>query len=282
MKKQVVIDHVEAFSIEQIADSGQAFRWERNKENDYTGIVNGQVIHMVQDGQKLTINGITQKEYEAIWSHYFDLNRDYVSIMADLKGKDEHMDAAITHGSGIRILNQDLWEMIVTFIISGNNNIPRIKNAINVISERYGRLIGEENGKRYYSFPSPQELSLASVEDLRACGVGYRDKYIAKTTEMIVSGEVDLEIIPGMSLPEGKAELKKLMGIGDKVADCILLFSCGKTNAFPVDTWVKKILKNYYGFEKTSVKDVNKFANAYFGKSCGIAQQYLFYYIRGL
>lgn len=282
MTNQVIVDRVEAFSIEQIADSGQAFRWEKNKENDYTGIVNGHVIQMIQEGQKLTINGITQKEYDETWSHYFDLNRDYVSIVADLKGKDEHLDSAIAFGSGIRILNQDIWEMIITFIISGNNNIPRIKKAINDISARYGRLICEENGKKYYSFPSPQELSHASVEDLRACGVGYRDKYIAKTTEMIVSGEVVLETLPAMSLTESKIELKKLMGIGDKVADCILLFSCGKTNAFPVDTWVKKILKTYYGFEKTSVKDVNKFANDYFGEYCGIAQQYLFYYIRGL
>ncbi len=149
-----------------------------------------------------------------------------------------------------------------------------------MLSKKYGKSLGTLNDKEYFAFPTPEELSKASVEELRECGVGYRDKYIYKTTQAINKKEVLLEDVKKMNLDDARKELKKLTGVGDKVADCILLFSCDQMSAFPVDTWVKKILVDYYSVKKTSVKEVNKFALDYFGSNCGIAQQYLFFYIR--
>jgi len=280
MRSEFVIEGVTKFSIEQIAESGQAFRWEKDQNGGYTGVAFGKVITVIQEGDKVIIKGANKEDHQKIWKNYFDMDRDYGQLINSLKGKDIHLDSAILFGEGIRILNQELWEMIISFIISGNNNIPRIKKSIDVICEKYGDFIDEIDGKKYYSFPFPNQLSLATVEDLRKCGVGYRDAYIHKTTKAILEKQVDLDLIQNMDLEDARTELKKLTGVGDKVADCILLFSCKKTTAFPVDTWVKKILTTYYGLEKTSVKEVNKFARAYFGEDCGIAQQYLFYYIR--
>jgi len=282
MREKIIIEDITEFSISQIAESGQAFRWDEDGEGIYTGVAYGKVISVSNDSDQLTIIGSNQNDYEEVWEIYFDLNRDYKAVIDSLMGKDNNLDSAIAYGNGIRILNQDLWEMIISFIISGNNNIPRIKKSIEVISERYGEFITEINGKRYFSFPSPKQLSVATVEELRECGVGYRDSYIFKTTKAIIENKVELASIKTMNLDDARKELKKLTGVGDKVADCILLFAGGKTNAFPVDTWVKKILTDYYGFEKSKLTEVNKFANEYFGEYCGIAQQYLFYYIRSL
>lgn len=280
MMNQVVIKNISEFSIEQIADSGQAFRWEKIKENHYLWIAHGKLIDVEQVNDDIHIKGINSHEYDETWKNYFDLERDYQALLKLFASKDEHLKAATSYGQGVRILNQDLWEMIITFIISGNNNIPRIKSAIEKISATYGELIEMRDGKSYYAFPSPHALSQASIEDLRALGLGYRDKYIYKTTQLILEGEVDLSSISSLETDKAREALKMLPGIGNKVADCILLFACGKTDVFPVDTWVKKILEQYYHVEKTTPKAVYEFAHSYFGQDCGIAQQYLFYYIR--
>ncbi len=280
MKNRVVIKKPKNFIISQIADSGQTFRWYKNNDGSYTIIAFNKAIKIFYDNEDIVIEGINELEFENIFKNYFDLNRDYQLVIDELKNKDKNLDEALKYGSGIRILNQDTWEMIISFIISGNNNIPRIKNSINILSERYGKFIKEINGKKTYAFPTPEELSIATIEDLRECGLGYRDKYIYKTTKMIINNDVDLKAIKNMNINEARIELVKLMGVGNKVADCIMLFSLNLSNSFPVDTWVKKILKDYYNFDEKNNKRINEFANDYFGKYAGIAQQYLFNYIR--
>jgi len=280
MKLQIIIKNIENFSLKQIAESGQSFRWQVQSDDSYIVTAMNETIHLIEDGSDLIINGVSEKSFENKWYHYFDLNRDYKKVIKDLKGRDQYLDAAIEYGKGIRILNQELWEIIITFIISSNNNIPRIKNSIEMLSRQYGSYIKTINGEEYYSFPDAKTLSLAKIEDLRACGLGYRDKYILKTSQMIVDGKVNLKEIKGMSLKNGKKELKKLMGVGNKVADCILLFACEEPAAFPVDTWVKKVLAAYYDFHNKKQEAINTFVDEHFGKFAGIAQQYLFYYIR--
>lgn len=280
MEKTVILNNIKNFSIEQIAESGQAFRWEKSDDGSYIIVAFNKAISVVQDDNQIIIKGIDKKEYEENWKSYFALDQNYLEIIKSLNGKDDNLDKAIDYGKGIRILNQDLWEIIISFIISANNNIPRIKNSIAKLSEKYGKFLREINGKKYYSFPTPIELSKASIDDLRSCGLGYRDKYIYKTTKKIINGEVNLDYIKEMNTQEARKELKKLTGVGNKVADCILLFSCKKMDVFPVDTWVKKILKEYYQFEDKNIKSINKFVKEYFGDYPGIAQQYLFYYIR--
>jgi len=280
MKNRVVIKKPKNFIISQIADSGQTFRWDENFDGSYTIIAFNKAIRIFNDNEDIVIEGINELEFENTFKNYLDLNRDYQLVIDELKNKDKNLDEALVYGSGIRILNQDTWEMIISFIISGNNNIPRIKNSINVLSERYGKFIKEIDGKRLYSFPTPEELSVATIENLRECGLGYRDKYIYNTTKMIINKDIDLSDIKNMDIDEARIELVKLMGVGNKVADCIMLFSLNKSNSFPVDTWVKKILKDYYNFDEKNNKKINEFANDYFGKYAGIAQQYLFNYIR--
>ena len=282
MTKKFILNNLSSFSMKQIVDSGQAFRWDEFGEGHFVGVIYDRIIELIQDKDKVTLINVDQADYDSFVRDYFDMDRDYDVIKDFLRGRDEHLDSAIDFGSGIRILNQDLWEMIITFIISGNNNIPRIKKSIFKISKKYGKYLGRVGENDYYSFPTPEELSRATIDDLRECGVGYRDKYIHKTTNMIINNEVDLDLVRNSDYKESKEILKKLTGIGDKVADCILLFSCKKINAFPVDTWVKKILTEYYGLKKTSIKDVEGFINEHFGKYSGIAQQYLFYYIRSI
>lgn len=273
----MIIKKREHFSLDQIYHSGQVFNWVKESNDSFTIISKKHIINIKETEDSLIIkNG----QLDDFWQHYFDLNRDYTTIFKALSSKDKYLDQALRYGSGIRILNQDLWEIIISFIISANNNIKRIRSSIQRISEAYGTEISLDKTQKYYSFPTPSQLSKASIKDLRALGVGYRDKYIYKTTRMILEKRVDLTSIDDLDTESARKELKKLSGIGDKVADCILLFGSNKTDAFPVDTWVKKVLKHYYKLEDTNIKTIRTFAAEHFGSYLGYAQQYLFYYIR--
>ena len=280
MKSQVIVKNIENLSLKQIADSGQSFRWKEQSDGSFIVTAMNETIHLIEKNSDLIINGINEDSFKHKWYHYFDLDRNYKKVIKTLKGRDQYLDEAIKYGKGIRILNQDLWEIIITFIISSNNNIPRIKNSIEMLSQKYGTFIKTINGEDYYSFPKASILSQAKIEDLRACGLGYRDKYILKTSQMVAEGEIDLKHLKAMSTNEAKKELKKLVGVGNKVADCILLFACEHPSAFPVDTWVKKVLAEYYDFHEKKQEKVVVFVKNHFGEFAGIAQQYLFYYIR--
>ena len=191
---------------------------------------------------------------------------------------DEKMKEAIKYGSGIRILNQDTWEMLISFIISAANNIPRISKTIENLSRACGKEV-EFKGKKYYLFPTAKELSKLSMDELRACNLGFRDKYIFEVSRLVASGGLNLDEIKSMKMDDAKKELMKLPGVGAKVADCILLFSMGKMGAFPVDTWIKKIMNEVY-IDSKNVKKINQYATQRFGEYAGIAQQYLFYFKR--
>ena len=196
-----------------------------------------------------------------------------------------HEATHISYGDGIRLLNQDLWETIISFIISANNNIPRIKGIIERISKRYGDKI-DWNGVEYYTFPTPEQLSKASVEDLRNLGLGFRDVRVYETTQKILNKEIDLEKLHQEKDTEKvREELLTLPGVGPKVADCILLFSTLKRlTVFPIDVWVRRVMNDLYIHnekeEKVDKKLIMNVANEKFGDLCGIAQQYLFYWKR--
>ena len=195
------------------------------------------------------------------------------------------MKESIKYGEGIRILNQDLWEMIISFIVSANNNIPRIKGIIDRMSKKYGTCI-VFRGQEYYTFPTPEALATVSMENLRALGLGFRDKYIFETTRKIVNGEVDLEKLKQeKSTKNIRNELLTLSGVGPKVADCILLFSTLKRfDVFPIDVWVRRVMNDLYIHNpveaKVNKKEIEQLAKEKFGDLEGIAQQYLFYWKR--
>jgi len=261
---------VSDFNIEQIAESGQCFRWNKISNMNYRGIINGKVTEVNQIGNKVSFSGITEDEF----IYYFDLERDYSKIKKHYK-KDPILKEAISFGEGIRILNQDKFETLISFIISANNNIPRIKKSVEAISKTYGKHIFDD----YYAFPLVDELKTATITELKACGVGFRDKYIFDTCKKIID-YFDLDEVSKLSTKECKNKLLTLKGVGPKVADCIMLFSMGKLDAFPVDVWIKRIMEKLYIKEDMSLKGIEKYAKDTFGEYAGVAQQYLFFYAR--
>lgn len=258
-------------NLKQIAESGQAFRW-YPINNGYVVVANSDAVVMRQ-----LESGISIESEDQIWLHYLDMNRNYGAITELYCQKDEYLKKAVEYGSGIRILNQDPFEIIMTFIISANNNIKRITNAVLELSKRYGKFLKEIEGIEYYAFPSPDALREVPIEAYRACGVGYRDKYLYSFVQDVINHNIDLEGIRTLNDSELMVELLRLKGVGEKVANCILLFGYGRVERFPIDTWIRKILIEAYGIDENCMKE---FAEDYFKPYGGIAQQYLFYYGR--
>ena len=193
---------------------------------------------------------------------------------------DEYLEKATEFGEGIRILKQDGWEMLISFIISANNRIPMIQRAINNLSKNYGTYIGEYKGQEYYAFPTSEQLSKASVEEIRACSTGFRDKYIKSTSQTVNDENIDVLEYRKLSTDQCLKELLKFNGVGPKVADCIALFGMQKYDTFPVDVWVKRVMQEFYVDEDLSLTKIRKFGIEKFGDLAGFAQQYLFYYAR--
>lgn len=278
-----------SFELKDIFECGQCFRWNQEEDGSYTGVFTDCVLNVEKQGSKIIFKGkyynqITQKDFEEKIRNYFDLDRDYSKIKRILSKVDENLKLSVKYGDGIRILNQNLWETIISFIISANNNIPRIKGIIERISAKYGKEI-EFNNKKYYTFPSKEELSKASVEDLRALGLGFRDVRVYETTRIILNNEVDLEKIHNLPTDKVREILLSLPGVGPKVADCILLFSTLKRfDVFPIDVWVRRVMNELYIKEddenKVSKTLIQNLAKEKYNDLAGLAQQYLFYWKR--
>lgn len=263
------IDH---FSLDETFLCGQCFRWEKASDGTFYGVVANHAVKMYYFDPK-TIYVESSNPDLVYWSHYLNFSNDYNFIEQKL-WQDEKLRPCIEKGRGIRILRQDLWETIVSFIISANNNIPRIKKIVSALCEKYGEKI-DFDGKVFYGFPSAETLSVLSAEDLADIRAGFRDKYIIDAAQKVVSGEVNLEELPKMSDANAKKTLMKINGIGNKVADCILLFALGRYKTFPQDVWIKRILFEQYGVDE---KDIPDFVEKNFGNFGGVAQQYLYYY----
>ncbi len=274
---KVVVKDVKNFVLPHIFENGQCFRWEKTYDDTYIIVAKDRVIELKRVHDDLIIHNSNIDDFENIWIEYFDFERDYDSLKESLK-LDEYLTNAINFGHGLRILNQDPLEMIISFIISSNNRIPMIKRAINNISEKFGEKI-EYNGKNYYLFPSLEKLSKISISEFRECSTGFRDKYLFNTINMINENN-NIEYIINLSDNECHKELQKFSGIGSKVSDCIMLFSMKKYSAFPVDVWVKRAMMKFYVAPDTSLKNIRDFGRNLFKDLSGFAQQYLFYYVR--
>ena len=279
------IENVKSFEPVHIFDCGQCFRWDKELDGSYTGVFKGNVMNVKKDGNNVTFKGICNGDIEEICKDYFDLNTDYEDIKEKLSKIDDNVKTSVGYGSGIRILNQDLWETIISFIISANNNIPRIKGIIDRISKKYGKEVNW-NGTKYYTFPTVEELSKASVEDLRALGLGFRDVRVYETTKKILNKEVDLnKLTEEKDTEKVREKLLTLPGVGPKVADCILLFSTLKRfEVFPIDVWVRRVMNDLYikspDETKVNKREIEKLAKEKYGNLAGLAQQYLFYWKR--
>ena len=286
MKEQkYILTEVKSFELKDIFECGQCFRWNEEEDGSYTGIFDQNVLNVKKEDNQIIFKGICQGDIKVTVEKYFDMGRDYEKIKQQLSKIDSYMKESIEYGKGIRILNQDLWETIISFIISANNNIPRIKGIIERLSKSYGKEI-QWNGKKYYTFPTPEELKDVTVEEYRKLGLGFRDIRLYETTKMILDKKVDLEKLEkNPNTLEVREQLLTLSGVGPKVADCILLFSTLKRfEVFPIDVWVRRVMNDLYiknpDETKVSKKQIEKIATEKFGNLAGMAQQYLFYWRR--
>ena len=286
MKEQeFLLENYNSFNLRDIFECGQCFRWNIEEDGSYTGVFGRNVLNVKKQNNAILFKGICEGDIISTIIDYFDLERDYELIKSKLERVDNNMKESIKYGTGIRILNQDLWETIISFIISANNNIPRIKGIIERLSENYGDKI-VYNGKEYFTFPTPKQLKNVSVEEFRKLGLGFRDIRLYETTKMVLNKEVDIENLHNIKDTNiVRDELLKLSGVGPKVADCILLFSTLKRfDVFPIDVWVRRVMNDLYIHKEkeqdVSKKEILQIANEKFGDLEGIAQQYLFYWRR--
>jgi len=283
--QRYILENKKAFELKDIFDCGQCFRWNIQEDGSYTGIFGNNVLNVKKQENKIIFEGICEKNIKEIVEYYFDLNRDYEEIKERLSKIDDNMKKSIEYGNGIRILNQDLWETIISFIISNNNKITRIKGIIERLSKKYGNKI-EYNEEIYYTFPTPEQLKDVKVQEYRELGLGFRDIRLYETTKMILDKKVDLEAMKkNLNTVEVREQLLTLSGVGPKVADCILLFSDLKRfEVFPIDVWVRRVMNDLYikseDENKVSKKQIEKIAQEKFGDLAGLAQQYLFYWRR--
>lgn len=284
--QELIIEKNKNFELKDIFDCGQCFRWNQNNDGSYTGVIKNGVLNVKCDEKNIYFRGMLDGDIKEIVYFYFDLNKSYSELISKLSKVDKYMKQSIEYGRGIRILNQDLFETIISFIISANNNIPRIKGIIERMSVKYGTEVLFEDCK-YYLFPTPEQLRDVTVDDFRALGLGFRDIRIFETTHMILNNKNILSDLFLMNTEEAKNQLLNLSGVGPKVADCILLFSeLKRFDVFPIDVWVRRAMNELYiGLEdesKVSKKQIYALAEEKFGNLKGIAQQYLFYWKRSM
>lgn len=260
----IYIYGIEEFDLPHTLDCGQAFRW-KEKNGIWQGVAFGKFLELekLEDGTVVLFNTTTE-DFENIWRDYFDLDRDYKKIV-EILSVNETLKKACEYSYGIRILNQEPFETLCSFIISQNNNIKRIKGIIERLCENFGE---EKNG--YYTFPSAEKMATLTLEDLAPLRSGFRAKYLLDAANKVTSGEVDLNNLRNMPLDDARAELMKIVGVGPKVADCCLLFSHKQVKAFPKDVWIKRAMETLFGGDLP--KEAEDFA--------GIAQQYIFFYAR--
>ena len=277
---------VNCFNLKYTLECGQCFRWNKIYEDDkkvtYIGVIKDRVIKISEQDDKLYVSSSNMDKLEEIITEYFDLNTDYKKIENVISKIDKNVNTAVKNSTGIRILNQDFFEMIISYIISANNNIPRISKSINEISKRYGKEIIFENNK-YYLFPNLEDLLKVTEEEFKSCGVGFRARYLKNTVKAINENKINFEYMMKLDTICAKTELMKMQGIGPKVADCILLFSLNRKEVFPIDVWVERVMSKIYFKDlkgKVSKKDIINYSNNNFKEYAGIVQQHLFFNIR--
>lgn len=256
------------FSLAQICRSGQCFRMYEKSQGCFYVIAGDRRLEMEQEKDVCTFY-CGEAQFHGFWEKYFDLECNYGEYIGKINPRDTYLVKAADAGQGIRILRQDLWEMTVSFLISQQNNIARIRRCVENICQAYGEERQDASGENYYGFPSPGSLAVLDEDALMACNLGYRSRYVVRAARAVVSGALDLEQVKKMPYKKARGELLKLFGVGEKVADCICLFALHHLDAFPVDTHMHQALEKHYkrGFPNRRYRGIR-----------GVVQQYMFYY----
>ena len=260
----IVLEDIRCLDLDLTLDCGQAFRWKKQEDGSWNGVVKGVFLNISKTDDTVLLKNTTNENFENIWLDYFDFNKNYVKICDTLK-QDSLLAPTVDEYYGIRILNQDSWEALCSFVISQQNNIKRIKGIISRLCKAYG----DEVRSGFYSFPSAEKLSSLTVADFEELGMGYRAKYLEKLSKDVAGGKIDLEKIKTLTLDEARKELLNIYGVGIKVANCALLFGFGFYDAFPVDVWMKRVMEYYPDGLPECFDGIG-----------GIAQQYLFHWAR--
>lgn len=265
-KNLITIKNVDTLDLKNTLDCGQCFRWSENEDKSFTGVAFGRQITVRKNQNDLILENTNENDFLSFWAEYFDLNTDYKKITVEIAKIHPVLNDAIKKVSGIRILKQEPFETLITFIISQNNNIGRIKGIVSRLCECFGDKICDN----VYTFPTAKKLSALSPDDLQPLRAGFRARYIIDAAQKVNNGEVDLEALRTMEFEQAEKELMKIVGVGKKVADCTLLFGLYRIEAFPLDVWMKRAMEKI--FTDMTPKD--------FGEYAGIAQQYIFHYSR--
>jgi len=268
LNNEIEITDLPDFDPEKTFECGQCFRWEKEKNGLYAGVAFGKVLRLRKSGSSIFIS-CSKDDFDNIWRNYFDMDRDYESIRQKLC-IDDFMRNCTAFGAGIRILKQDKWEALCSFIISQNNNIPRIKKIIDVLCCDFGEAILFE-GNKYYSFPSADSLAVLNADDLFSLRCGYRAAYIINAAKKVATGALSLDTIGELSPADARRVLLALYGVGRKVADCFMLFGLNMLDTFPRDVWISRAIVENFN---------DDFDPCVFTPYAGIAQQYIFHYIR--
>ena len=265
------------FKLEDTITCGQIFRYFKQEDNSYDIIIKDRVINVYMDKNYLCVSSNKEENLNEVVRDYFDLDNDYSLINEYLINQDSKLEKVISFSNGLKMIKQDPFETVISYIISANNGVLQIASALNNIAEKYGKKV-MFNDKEYYLFPQYKELKDVSESDFRKCKVGFRDKYLKSMIDKLNDNEIDLNEFYHLDTNKSLEKLMENIGIGPKVASCILLFAYQKYDVFPIDTWVKKVMKNDYEIE--GEKNIRKFAKDTYGKYSGIAIQYLFNYGR--
>lgn len=267
------------FDLAQTLECGQCFHFVKLDENDYVLTAKGRLLHVSQQADTVTFYDTEEDEYVNVWKDYFDMDRDYSEIKNKLLEKDDKLKDAIESMWGVRILNQDFFETLISFIISQNKQIPHIKKIVADVSAKFGTYMGTYGGVDMYTFPTLEQLTNASEEDFKELKTGFRAPYIMDAIRRNMAGQFDENELKNMEYDSCIKELMTIKGVGEKVANCVSLFGLGKKEAFPVDVWIKRIMETmYFDGEDTPKDKISAFAKERFGGLGGFAQQYLFYY----
>ena len=267
------------FDLAQTLECGQCFHFVKLDEEYYVLAAKGHVLHVSQEDDTVTFYDTEEDEYVNVWKDYFDMDRDYSAIKKKLLEKDDKLKDAIESMWGVRILNQDFFETLISFIISQNKQIPHIKKIVADISAKFGTYKGTYGGADMYTFPTLEQLANASEEDFKELKTGFRAPYIMDAIRRNMAGQFDINELKSMDYDSCIKELMTIKGVGEKVANCVSLFGLGKKEAFPVDVWIKRIMETmYFGGVDTPKDKIAAFAKEQFGELGGFAQQYLFYY----
>ena len=268
---------VNNFNLHDTVSCGQIFRFDIEDDDSYTIILSDRVVNVKYFDNRLYIDSSNMDNIESVIRNYFDLDYDYDSVNELLFSIDNGNRKLIDACNGLKMINEPRFEVLISYILSANNGVPQIRNSLNNISRMFGeKVIFRDN--EYYLFPSIEKLKNATIDDFRNCKAGFRDKYLYEIIQSIVSGSFDFDLIDKMNSNDALKYLMSYKGIGEKVASCILLFGYHRFDVFPIDTWVKKYMKDKYNLDKVS--DIRKFMFDKYSSNCGLVIQYIFHYSR--